>query len=342
MPLLLVLSLTACDDDSDLQAQIDALAADLALSNARVAELEAEVTALSEVDLTELTAVVEGNQADLSTLGQAVTDQDARVAAIEADYLVAADIVGLTDDVDLVSRALPMLGSSVAILQSDMASVEADVDTLEGQLSALDADVDTIQELFNYVTVDTSAHTVRFSGANVRIDSGSGSTTGTVNGYGNLIIGYNEDDGLARTGSHNLILGHYNDYQFFGSIVMGWGNDASGQHSTVGGIGNTVSSNYGVVLAGQANASTSAHGVVVTGTFVDASGRYASVLTGHNADAGGTYSSMVSAQDSTIASGYQAYMGVVMGADNASVDHDYSVVTTSDGSSSSAAYELTD
>ena len=33
---------------------------------------------------------------------------------------------------------------------------------------------------------------VYLTGYNLHIQSGSGSTTGTVNGYGNLIIGYNE------------------------------------------------------------------------------------------------------------------------------------------------------
>src|SRR5262245_12285497 len=34
--------------------------------------------------------------------------------------------------------------------------------------------------------------TLQFTGINVQIVSGSGTTTGTVNGKGNLIIGYNE------------------------------------------------------------------------------------------------------------------------------------------------------
>src|ERR1700758_1264362 len=35
--------------------------------------------------------------------------------------------------------------------------------------------------------------TITFSGVNVQVVSGSGSTSGTVNGQGNLIIGYAED-----------------------------------------------------------------------------------------------------------------------------------------------------
>src|SRR5581483_4954821 len=48
--------------------------------------------------------------------------------------------------------------------------------------------------------------TIRFSGVNVQVVSGSGTTNGTVNGEGNLVLGYDESPGT-QTGSHNLILG---------------------------------------------------------------------------------------------------------------------------------------
>jgi hypothetical protein len=49
--------------------------------------------------------------------------------------------------------------------------------------------------------------TVQFSGCNVQIVNGEGSTE-TTNGTGNLMIGYdNKAYGVTQSGSHNLIIG---------------------------------------------------------------------------------------------------------------------------------------
>src|SRR5947208_2181836 len=53
--------------------------------------------------------------------------------------------------------------------------------------------------------------TVQFSAVNVQIVSGSGSTTATVNGEGNLVIGYAENPGNhSQAGSHDLVVGTNN------------------------------------------------------------------------------------------------------------------------------------
>jgi len=50
--------------------------------------------------------------------------------------------------------------------------------------------------------------TVEFSSVNVQVVSGSGSTSGTVNGEGNLIVGYAENPyKYKQTGSNDLIVG---------------------------------------------------------------------------------------------------------------------------------------
>ncbi len=48
--------------------------------------------------------------------------------------------------------------------------------------------------------------TVRVEGANLQVVSGPGATSGTVNGTGNLVVGYDEGTG-SQTGSHNLPAG---------------------------------------------------------------------------------------------------------------------------------------
>jgi hypothetical protein len=78
--------------------------------------------------------------------------------------------------------------------------------------------------------------TAAFSGVNVQIVSGLGSTDdgGTVNGEGNLVVGYAENPGsLEQTGSNNLIVGADNGWEGFGSIVGGFGNDAIGDFESV-------------------------------------------------------------------------------------------------------------
>jgi len=98
------------------------------------------------------------------------------------------------------------------------------------------------------------APTVRLSGANLQIVNGLGATNGYpenpmnndpevtgTNGVGNLIVGYMESrsaDGVSdnRVGSHNLVVGAYNDYVSYGSIVGGLGNSVWGPYSAqVGG-----------------------------------------------------------------------------------------------------------
>ena len=81
----------------------------------------------------------------------------------------------------------------------------------------------------------TTSTTMLFSGVNVQIVNGLGATNGneanptsltpdgtSVNGLGNLIVGYNEgDDTMFRTGSHNVIVGFQQSYSSFSGLVLG-------------------------------------------------------------------------------------------------------------------------
>ena len=63
---------------------------------------------------------------------------------------------------------------------------------------------------------------VVITGANLRIVNGLG-TTGTTNGLGNLIVGYNESRVSfgtdIRTGSHNVVVGTENNFSNFGGLL---------------------------------------------------------------------------------------------------------------------------
>ncbi len=97
--------------------------------------------------------------------------------------------------------------------------------------------------------------TIRFSGVNVQVVNGLGSTE-TTGGVGNLIVGYNELNpiGNVRTGSHYLVVGRGNSYTRYGGIVASRGNTASGAYATVtGGTQNRASGDFSSVTAGRCN-----------------------------------------------------------------------------------------
>ncbi len=75
--------------------------------------------------------------------------------------------------------------------------------------------------------------TITFTGVNVQVVSGAGSTSGALNGEGNVIIGYAEDtSGHAQTGSNDLIVGSENGWKSYGEIVGGYKNQANGKYAT--------------------------------------------------------------------------------------------------------------
>src|SRR3569833_214159 len=86
-------------------------------------------------------------------------------------------------------------------------------DSLQTEINLRQSAVTTIHNiidpLMTHVSVDDGVGTrteIMFHDANVHVVSGSGETNGTVNGLGNLIVGYNEHgnpNGDTRIGSHN-------------------------------------------------------------------------------------------------------------------------------------------
>lgn len=97
------------------------------------------------------------------------------------------------------------------------------------ELSA--AEIRELRQLLGYVEIvhlddgqGGRVKTLRIRGLNVQIVNGSGSTGGSENGLGNLILGDNElgnSSGDARTGSHNLVVGARNSYSSSGGVVIG-------------------------------------------------------------------------------------------------------------------------
>lgn len=156
------------------------------------------------------------------------------------------------------------------------------------------------------------AKTIRLSGVNLQIVNGLGATNGnpgepgsltqtTVNGAGNLIVGYQEPrvpvDGTdVRTGSHNIIVGASHSYRSYGGLVAGYFNTVLGAYSSVtAGTSNTASGAYSSVSGGALNTASG------TGCSVSGGGRntagisepdeegYSSVVGGFGNSALGSY-----------------------------------------------------
>jgi hypothetical protein len=172
------------------------------------------------------------------------------------------------------------------------------VDRIE-QLEALLAGVSRTDDANGY-------DTLTFSGVNVQIVNGTGTTAGDPDGKGNLIIGYNEfrDESNAtvacpsdveteswcnrRTGSHNLIVGTTGNYSSFGGTVIGISNEISNDYASVsGGVNNIASGIWSSVSGGGANRAIGGTSSVSGGGQNKASGSASSVSGGvfNNAEA---------------------------------------------------------
>lgn len=168
-----------------------------------------------------------------------------------------------------------------------IADLESTVETLLATIAALqdriaDMEESDVMALEDYVSVDDDSRgpLVQFSGVNLQVVNGLGETK-TINGLGNLIVGYDEtntteayyccSDGnydnqadcesadetwgsSFKTGSHYLVLGAQNSYSQYGGLVAGVNNFARGMYGTVtGGLGNDSSAVCSSISGGQNN-----------------------------------------------------------------------------------------
>jgi len=202
------------------------------------------------------------------------------------------------------------LQGQVSTLQTDDTTLQGQVSTLQGQVSTLQtdnsnlkSDVSALQTTLTPVSYDPNGSnsngkpTLTITGANVQILSGSGATNGdkdhplciagfspppcapTVNGLGNLFIGYDESPSGSQTGSNNLILGLSQAFTSYGDVVDGRNNTATGPYATAFGQSNTASGPMSLT-AGDGNAATGLNASVLGGFGNVASGLDSSVSGG--------------------------------------------------------------
>jgi hypothetical protein len=293
-----------------------------------------------------------------------------RVRAFSTPYAFRAEMLDDKDSVDLDQAA------AVAAMQGQIAALQATVDglgDLQGQIDSLVAQLAvanaTIAALQANSVLDLDGKlslvgdTARFSGVNVQVVNGIGEWG--INGLGNLIVGYdsvrpsgdlscsigtydNQTDcennsgtwALShKTGSHNLVVGVYNNYSSrhgfvagqandvsmpVTSVSGGWGNRANAVHASVsGGWSNSASGFYSSVSGGYGNQATGSYSSVGGGRSNTASGSFSSVSGGESNTASGESSSVSGGESNTASGGSSSVSG---GQSNMAVGN-YSTVT---------------
>lgn len=271
-------------------------------TDARLAELELAVAELQELvsalqdDLSELNI-------DLAANTLADADHTGNPAAHHVAYTSA--------DTD---AALAAHSSNDAA--HHVAYTDADAESAVGPHFEEVWRIDDLESLLWGVTRDDDAFgndTLLFSGMNLQIVNGSGSTS-QADGTGNLIVGYNRlradtecPDGRLcnrRSGSHNLIVGDFNNYDCpagkvgwgdecaTGGMVVGYWSEISGVYASVSGGVQNHADYYGSSISGGWNNKVSGWYSSITGggrNSVNADTHFATIYGGSSNQANTNY-----------------------------------------------------
>lgn len=251
-----------------------------------------------------------------------------------------ADVVSLQEAITALQNALAeqatrlsALEDENAVLADKLSTAEATIAALETQNAALASQVDDIwasnvMDLDPYLSVTEGERpNVLFKGVNVQIVNGMGSTA-TVNGVGNLIVGYNEErlDGDShcsygnfdansclsdghewqlnhKSGSHNVIVGAEHNYSKYGGIVAGRKNSSAAPYASVsGGTNNWALLDGASVSGGTSNRALSYYSSVSGGSRNTAAGTYSSVSGGEDNQTFASYASVSGGSKNTASS----------------------------------------
>ena len=218
----------------------------------------------------------------------------------------------MSPDTEIISSAYAFKAQTVAanavtsigiadgsITSSDIDRTNLDSDTLDGSDSTdfassghvhtescdqgcvndFEARIAALEQLI-LTHFSRTGNDIYITGANVHVKSGGSSTDDTVDGTGNIIIGFNEG-GSQRTGSHNLIVGSNHNYSSYGGIVVGFQNTISQPYASVsGGEINTANGFAASVSGGSGNIASGGDASVSGGNSNVASGSQSSVSGG--------------------------------------------------------------
>ena len=278
---------------------------------------------------------------NLSTVNERLAALEAQTRADRARFIQSERKLRVTWAVSCLAAVIAFatgyhkdaLAQGYGITLAQAATRIAALETKTASMSLLAA---------NDSTNTSKQPTVRFSGVNVQIVSGTGTTEGTINGTGNLIIGYNElgranfisGETDVRTGSHNIIVGVLNNYSSYGTVVSGNFNATTGPYAAAFGHVNTASNTYAVVSGGEQNVASGFASNVTGGSLNTASGSFANILGGGGNAASGSFSS-VSCGLLNVASGNYSWAS---GGDTNRASSDYASVSGGSRNTASGFY----
>ena len=241
----------------------------------------------------------------------------------------------------LLRNAAALLGGLCLLPTPGHAQVRPSIAGLQAQIATLQSQVasGTIPNVAGFVTMDVSTPsrpTLRVAGANLQLVNGTGNTA-TVNGLGNLIVGYNGvrpaatppecSLGIAvgqtecatvggiwavdfKSGSHNVVIGDKHNYSRFAGVVAGLQNTINGDFSSVsGGSSNMASGLVASVSGGTGNWAYSSSASISGGRNGVARGLVASVSGGDGNQADGRFASVSGGNQNTASGDYTTVSG---------------------------------
>jgi len=208
-----------------------------------------------------------------------------------------------------------------AVLDRDGHGSGLDADMVDGlHGSGLDQSAGVAELVDRFQHFSRTDDEVFITGANLHVVNGAGTTDGTPNALGNVIVGYNEgrtDDGVAetddtnvRTGSHMLVVGRALNYSQYGGIVVGERNTAGGAYASVGGGRNNEATGTGSwVSAGWRNKASGTGSSVNGGRSNQAIGEASCVSAGWVNRASGHSSSVNGGTGNTASDAFSSVSG---------------------------------
>jgi hypothetical protein len=228
--------------------------------------------------------------------GVAVTSE--MVPGLNAQYVGgrSAEELGDADE-----QRLADLEAAVTALAGRVKTVEDANTALTGRVKTLESANAELQTRLAGVSRQTveGRDTLRLSGMNLQVVNGTGTTDGTPNGLGNVIIGYNAPrtpTAATRSGSHYMVVGDQHGWTSYGGLLAGFGNTASGDWASVsGGTRNTASGLWASVSGGQEN--------TASGQRASVSGGYGNTASGGAASVSGGFGNIASSWEASVSGG---------------------------------------
>ena len=289
-------------------------------NNSRIAVLESALTALQ--------STVSSQESAISSLTTNLSSANNAISDLQKLLETKADASHNHTDV------YAPIGHGHA--QIDISGLSSSLDMHTSQISAINNS--NVMDLDAYLTVSTvGGAKATLSGINLQIVNGLGSTE-TINGLGNLIIGYDEINSSGfrkcsngsyvnqtdcenngwtwsvshKTGSHYLVAGSRNSYSRYGGIVSGLENFALGIYSSVTtGSKNTASGAYSSVSGGYENTAsagyssvTGGYGNIASAKFSSINGGLVNIASGNTSTVTGGRQNTASGNGSSISGGF--------------------------------------